>query len=136
MSEVAVFDEVQMQELFTDPKLRSFVENHVEAFWVTTIPADIVAVSFEWRTWSVRVSRKSPGRWAVENHGENYDEAGESEYEDLPSSRTDEFKTKYRHSLEKAVEIAFRVCRTVRMNGTTAEGYSNWYRMNHMKEGS
>lgn len=133
MSEQVVFNEDQLKKLLSDPDVRAFFDSQVEGFWVTTIPSDVVAESSEWYVWSVRVVRKSFGRWAVDFHGMNYDAEGHSEYEDIPSSRTEGFIERFRHSLDVAVPLAFKLAETVKQNGLTAEGYTNWYKKNHMK---
>lgn len=135
MSEQVAFSEDQLVTLLADPTLRSLFDSQVEAFWVTTIPSDVFAESYEWHHWSVRIVRKSFGRWAVDAIGGNYDAEGNSQYETIPSERTEKFIEKFRHSLDVAVPLAFEIARTQRVNGLTAEEYANWYKTNHMNDG-
>lgn len=67
---------------------------------------------------SVRVSLRGPGRYAVVHMGSCWD-GKEWVYESLPSNRTDAFKMQSRFPLDEAVELARELVDTVRMNGGT-----------------
>lgn len=63
----------------------------------------------------------NPDRWAVLRSGFCYDAKGREKYEPLPSSRTDAFKRRYRHSLDEALALAKRIAPTLTVMGHTVE---------------
>jgi hypothetical protein len=69
--------------------------------------------------WSLTVEVRSPGRWAVLSRGFCYDADGEREYESIPSERADEFRARFRHSLDDALALAKRIAPTMRVNRFT-----------------
>lgn len=62
------------------------------------------------RFFSVEVSRRSKGRYAVtDGAGLAFDSSFAEEYEGLPSSRSDEFKERFRHGFLDALILAEEV---------------------------
>lgn len=130
-----VFSEEEILALLNDWNALSFIENSVDSFWVTLLPADVVADSHEWDFWALQISRKSFGRWAVQTHGggEQFDKDGKTEYEDIPSERTQAYKDRFRHDLVDAVRIAFQVLPKLHTNGLNAEQFVEWFRKKQEK---
>jgi hypothetical protein len=58
------------------------------------------AVAVEWR---------GGDRWAVKYRLWCYDTNGEQEYESIPSSRSDEFKQRFRHTRDEAIRVATEI---------------------------
>ena len=63
----------------------------------------------------------NPDRWAVMRGSFCLDAKGREEYEPNPSSRTDAFKRRYRHSLEDALALAKRIAPTLTVMGHTVD---------------
>lgn len=91
----------------------------VTRYQVSCLPSDHPdAIHF---TLTVERRDINPDRWAVLRSGFCYDTKGRKKYEMIPSSRTDAFKRRYRHTLEDALEIAKRVAPTLTVMGHTVE---------------
>lgn len=78
------------------------------------------------------VERRDIDRWCVTDMFQCYDKDGVGEYEPSPSSRTDEFKERFRFSLDEALDLAqclvpqITLGRGRRNNGQTAEEVWAW----------
>lgn len=77
-------------------------------------------------TWGIRVEQRGPGSWAVVERSWCLDRDGHREYESMPSERTDEFKTRFRFTLDDAFDIAERALPNIRINGATAVEAAAW----------
>ena len=120
MTDRKVYTEDEIKSLLSDANVREFFENHVTGFNVTVLPVDVVHDEEAYH-WLIRVENRSFGKWAVSDGFRQYNREGEKGYESLPSSRTDEFKQTFRHDLETAVSIAFKVAATLKVSGYDAE---------------
>lgn len=70
----------------------------------------------------IKVSQRSPGRWAVIHSFQCWN-GKEWVYENRPSERTKSFLKKTRFSMEKAVKIALEQVDHAKVNGRT---YAEW----------
>lgn len=91
----------------------------VVAYEVSCLPADRI----EAPVFTLRVERRSvtPDRWCVSDGAFCYALDGTTEYEPIPSSRTDKFRTKYWHRWDDAIALAKRIAPTMSANGLSAE---------------
>lgn len=96
----------------------------VTRYQVSCLPSDHVDAHH----FTLYVERRNvdPDRWAVTNGFGCYDADGNHEYESRPSSRTDEFKREFRHSLDDALALAKRIAPTMTVNGHTVESVLSW----------
>lgn len=75
---------------------------------------------------TLHVAWRNKDRWCVTDGAYCYDQDGNQEYESNPSSRTDEFKHRYRHSLEDALALAKRLAPGMTINGHTVTEVLGW----------
>jgi hypothetical protein len=88
---------------------------------VNAVPKELRGEDEE-RYFSVKVSLRSrPDSWAVLINNKAYNSNLESEYESLPSSRTDEFINEFRFPLLEAVSIAERLAEQRTLRGITVQ---------------
>lgn len=69
---------------------------------------DFSAEVYRYCSSEITVERRDAVRWAVCRHGAVYNKDGQWEYEPLPSSRGEDFKSRTRYSLHEAFEVARR----------------------------
>lgn len=83
-------------------------------------------------TWSVYVSYRGHGKWAVLVGGENskrcLDAQGRWDWESIPSERTGEWLASHRFRLEDALALAREHAPKVKRNGKTALEVLAWER--------
>lgn len=91
------------------------VDIRVTRYAASCLPQDDVNADL----FTLSIEERATGRWAVLRGGFCYDAEGNREYESIPSERADEFKARFRHSLEDALEIARKVAPTMTVNGHT-----------------
>lgn len=70
---------------------------------------------------AVTVERRGPNSWAVKVGAYVYNAAGESDYEPLPSSRTEEWLAEFRHDLDTALEAARKIAPTLTVGRHTVD---------------
>lgn len=69
---------------------------------------------------TIHVVWRGKDRWAVKRSEFCYDAKGRERFEPNPSSRTDAFLRRYRHSFDDAMELAKRIAPTLTVYGRTA----------------
>lgn len=75
---------------------------------------------------TIHVEWRNKDLWCVKNGAYCYDRDGVEEYESNPSSRTDEFKQRFRFPLDEALEIAKRVAPQMTVNGRSVQDVLAW----------
>ena len=108
---------------------------HAIKFTFTALPHDVAEKSPEAHHFNVYVELKSKDRWAVHTgYGDCYDSNLQSEYETLPSERTEAYKDHYRFPLDEAVEIAQRLAKTITIGNMNVEEYLEWWDEKHPED--
>jgi hypothetical protein len=88
----------------------------VTGYTVTCLPEDDVA----WGgTFTIRVERRGPDRWAVCRLGRCLSTAGNWDYESIPSEREDKWKAEHRFDLKTALRLAKEQAPLITVNGFT-----------------
>lgn len=101
----------------------------VEEFQLNAVPKNLRGEE-ERRYFTVKVVRRSgitkhESRWAVMFENDAYNEQLESQYESLPSNRTDEFLENFRFPLEKAILLGEKLAQRVLIHGISAQDVIN-----------
>jgi hypothetical protein len=93
-------------------------------FEVSLLPEEIGP---EAASWSITVEYRGKDMWAVCGGRQCADAGGVFAFEPRPSERDDDWLTRYRFPMERALEIAMRAVGEVRIYGKTArEVYQEW----------
>jgi len=116
--------ELDLATAVKDPAIKALFEKHVTELRINAVPEEFKGVDSY--SWDVTIAQKSPGRWAVSDRLNQYDAKKRTGYESLPSSRTDAFKKRFRHSLEDAVKLANEIAPTIIVMGLSPAGYAKW----------
>jgi len=109
------------------PAILELIEEHVNELVVNTLPLEIRNREYsEASSWDVRIVRRSPGMYAVQDQWGQYTKGLVRGREGLPSSRTDRFKNSHRFPLAEAIDIAYKVAAKTTLNGMSASDYILW----------
>jgi hypothetical protein len=96
-------------------------------FTFNALPDEVRFESDESHYFDVTVEKRSQDTWAVKHRNNCFNTNLAGVYESLPSNRTDEFIANYRFTLAEAVEIAERLSHVIKLTGSTAEEYAEWW---------
>jgi hypothetical protein len=87
----------------------------ITEYSVSCLPQDDVNADL----FTLTVVERAPGRWAVTRGSFCYDADGKREFESNPTGRTEEFRARFRFTLDDALALAKRVAPTMTVNGRT-----------------
>lgn len=77
--------------------------------------------------YTLTVEQRGPNSWAIIWIGRDLDVNGKWDNAPLPSSRSDEWLSTHRFTLDRALAIAKAIAPTLTCNGSTIEDTEQWY---------
>lgn len=105
----------------------SAVEIHtsVTQYTVSVFPPELHN-NIDAYSYLIQVEEAAPGRWAVRRMKRCLNADGHWDWESIPSERTEEWLTEFRHDKETALRLAGEAAPLVRVNGKTAPEMLAW----------
>lgn len=116
---------LDIAKIINDPALKVFIES-IREFEISPFTKEEREKYEEANYFSITLSYRGNGLWAIKNRVNAYSRDGKWNYEPLPSSRSDEYITKNRFTLEEAYPLAQKLSHEIRMFKMTPEEFMQW----------